>query len=294
MTAMIKPFTKLKSLSLSSCPTAKSFSLSIPAFPEIAIPIKQTKTPEEVTQLVSDVATAQESEASAKQKLENFEFLLKNQLIKSNYNDYASAKENYQNKLIAYQLKKQQLDLYQNGEATLNGKLVKSEVTSLVDGYIILQRLINEGDAINSTGGNQTATPLFIVADMHDLIFQGAVDERFATRVKLNQTATITIAALPDVKITGQITAIALQSDQQNSKSNTNAKPSSGSGSDTSPFNVGFQIEIGKLTIPAHTQLLSGYSDHMGRLPAHAGSAYPTRSLFAPGSNPFYFSRACS
>ena len=139
----------------------------------------------------------------------------------------------------------------------VNGKRIKSEVTSPVQGYI-LQRFINTGDSINAMGENQPATPLFTVADMHDLIFRGSVDEAYAAQIKIGAPAIITIAALPNIKIAGQITSVALQSDQENQVSS--ASKDAANASANSPFNVGFQIEIGKLKIPKHLRLLSGYS----------------------------------
>jgi HlyD family secretion protein len=244
---------------------------------EPLVKIQQNKTPEDVAKMMSEFATNKAKMEGDKQQLNSYALLLKHHVINENYGNYITAKSTYQADLSAYQLSQQQLELYQNGEATLKdpltGKPIKDSVTgeikkitnivkSPVSGFI-LQRMVNQGDAINASGGNQPGTALFTIADMNNknLIFRGAVDESNATHIKPGQTAVITLAALPDAKITGKITSVALQSDEQNIKpSNTSTEPSSQQDNSNSHFNVGFQVEIGDLSIPSQVNLLSGYS----------------------------------
>jgi len=68
--------------------------------------------------------------------------------------------------------------------------------------------------------------------------------------------AILTVAAIPDQNLKGTITKIALQSDNLNN----NTSNTSNSNSSSTPFNIGFQIEIGQLEIPPNITLRSGFS----------------------------------
>ena len=51
---------------------------------------------------------------------------------------------------------------------------------------------------------------------MKDMMFQGSIDELDAAKIRLGMPAIITVGALPKIKITGELTRIALQSDKEN------------------------------------------------------------------------------
>jgi HlyD family secretion protein len=117
---------------------------------------------------------------------------------------------------------KQNLDLYDKGEALINGKWQRGLVVSPVTGFI-LQRNVDRGDSVISLQSAQAATTLFTIANMKDLIFKGMVDENDAHKLHLNMPATIQVGALPNKKISGVIDRLALQSDEENQK-NDNTK----------------------------------------------------------------------
>lgn len=191
-------------------------------------------------------------------QVKNYQYLAKNHIINANYNDYLNAKQQYQVAQAKLKLDEQQLDLLEKGNAVIGGALRKSIVNSPIEGYI-LQRSVDVGDPVISVSDQQAATILYTIANMNDLIFKGTVDETDAGKLKENMPADITVGALPNEKITGHLSTIALQSDQQNQITNPNDNTNSAAQSN-SPFNVGFQVDINQLKMPKNSRLRSGYS----------------------------------
>lgn len=85
------------------------------------------------------------------------------------------------------------------------------------------------------------------------------MSELDAVKLQPGMLATLTIAALPEIKIKGKVTKIALQSEQASDISTAQAQQSNKT-STASKFNVGFKIEIAELQMPKDTSLKSGYS----------------------------------
>lgn len=141
----------------------------------------------------------------------------------------------------------QKLSLIQNGETTIGGKNIKTMVSSPISGYI-LQRKVDVGDPVVPLTDMQEGTVLLVIANMQDLVFKGAVNEIDVAKISSGMKADISIAALPDIKVYGVLRKVDLQS-------NLNT-----GGVNTSPFNVGFNIELNELQLPKDIKLRAGYS----------------------------------
>jgi HlyD family secretion protein len=192
-------------------------------------------------------------EKSAFHNLERYEKALQTRLITWNYSDYITAKKDYDTAHEQRILAAQKLAILESGIIKVGTKTIANVVYSPIDGYVLL-RNIDIGDSVISLSSAQSATDLFIMANMSDLKFDGSVDETDASKIHLGMPATITIGA-SNQKITGIISKIALQSEQEN------AKAPSGPTLDTNlPFNISFKVEIANLKIPPNTVLRSGYS----------------------------------
>lgn len=211
--------------------------------------------PSTLAQSISQVRSQEAKIAGDRKLLANDELLIKNHLASTNYSSYISDLSALQQDLATLEYYKQDLGLIQYGTATIAGKLEKGQVISPIDGYI-LQRNVDVGDSIISVSSNQAATNLFTIADMNEMVFKGAVDELDADKLKTGLLATIEVGPLPGEKIKGSLTALGLQSNQENAKFSGN----NNSGTDNSPFNVGFQVEVGQLVSPKKDLLRSGFS----------------------------------
>lgn len=231
-------------------------------YKNIGDPIKQGDTlalvgpsvaPATLAQALATVA-AQEAKVAADKKLvANDKKLIDNHLASPNYSAYISDLSTLKQDLATLEYNKQNLGLVQYGKATVAGKEEKGQVTSPITGYI-LQRNVDVGDSIISISASQSATNLYTIADMSDMVFDGSVDELDANKLKAGMTASVSVGPLSGVAISGKLLRLGLQSNQENAKYGTTTTTT------TSPFNVGFQVQVGDLALPKGVQLKSGFS----------------------------------
>ena len=192
-------------------------------------------------------------EKEAKKNLDRYIPALKSGLITRNYGDYIAAKKDYGTLREQRILAKQKLALLDQGSVQVGTKKIGNVVISPMNGYI-LTRNVDVGDPVISLSSAQSSTPLFTMANMNDLMFEGSVDEMDAAKIHLNMPATITVGANAKETLTGIVTKIALQSEQENATTGSPAPDAN------LPFNVSFQIEVTKFKIPKNFTLRSGYS----------------------------------
>lgn len=214
-------------------------------------------SPNTLAQAIATVASQEVKVIGDKKLVQNDEMLIRKKLATKNYSTYISDLSTLKQDEATLIYDKQNLGLIQYGRARIVGKLEKGQVVSPIDGFI-LQRNVDVGDSIISLSSNQAATNLFTIANMKDMVFKGSLDELDADKVKLHMKATVDVGPLGGKTITGKLTALGLQSNEENEKYSGSSL--SGSSGTTSPFNVGFQVQIGNLEIPKNVTLRSGFS----------------------------------
>lgn len=219
---------------------------------ELLLTVKPQPDPADYATAYQTLQEATAVEKDAKKNLDRYIDALKTGLITKNYTDYISANKSYISSREQRILAQQKLSLLDKGATTVGAKKIGNAVFSPITGYI-LTRNVDVGDPVISISSAQSSTPLFTMANMSDLMFEGSVDEMGAAKIHMNMPASITIGAT-DKKITGIITKIGLQSEQENAKTGSDAPDSD------LPFNVSFQIQITKLQVPEGFTLRSGYS----------------------------------
>ncbi len=216
---------------------------------DVLLQVKPNPTPDQYANAVSLVKEDQADVEAMLAKLENYQGLVESKNVTENYQELVILKGELAHAQAKLEYDEQSLALLTKGSATIAGENIESTVVSPVDGFI-LERNVDVGDPVISLASSQTATILFTIANMDDLIFKGSVDEIDAGKLKLAMPAVVEVAALPDEKIKGLLTQLSLQSQQ-----------SSVDGAETtSPFNVGFQVEVSQLDFPDDVILRSGYS----------------------------------
>ncbi len=217
--------------------------------------IDPNPTPSDYAAQVSAVASAQAKYDQLKLLYHRNETLVQQHAISEELFD--EVKSQYQVAKTDMELANQQLALMMNGEAQIAGKVIQNRVSSPITGYV-LQRNVDVGDSIVPVTAYQAGTPLFTLANMHALYFKGDVNQIDVGQLKPGMTASIELAALPDLKLTGTIERIALLSDQSN-------QSAAAGGSSTSLFpsqsdvQNGFEILISGFKVPADTLLRAGY-----------------------------------
>ena len=220
--------------------------------------IKPMPSPKEYAEVHQELNNAISKEKEVEIAFDRQKYLLSNRVIAANHIDYTAAKNEYNlaknNRILA----EQKLALLDSGETVVAGKQIESVVVSPIDGNVLYHG-VNVGDPVISLSSSQVATALFTIANIQDLMFKGSVDERDAAKIKVGMHAKIKIGSLPDQEITGKISSVALQSDKEN-KENSGVSQSTSNDNNSSPFNVGFKVEITDLQFPKYLVLRSGYS----------------------------------
>ncbi|MCK4869532.1 MAG: hypothetical protein KAS93_00305 [Gammaproteobacteria bacterium] len=193
------------------------------------------------------------NEKASLKDLTRYREALKTKLITTNYTDYIKAKQSYDTSKEKRILAQQKLALLDKGTTKVADRTIANVVTSPITGFI-LARFVDIGDPVISLSSAQASTPMFSMANMNDLMFEGSVDEMDAAKIYLDMPATIIVGAQSNIKILGNLSKIALQSDQENAKTGGSAVDSN------LPFNVSFEVQITKLKLPNQLVLRSGYS----------------------------------
>lgn len=215
--------------------------------------IKPTPAPAEYATAFEAVNEARAVLKSAQQDLERYHQAFIKGLISKGYDKFVAAQKAHDTAKEQLTLAEQKLALLKKGKTVVAGESIANIIISPIDGYI-LDRDVDVGDPVISLSSAQSATPLFTIANMSVMKFQGAVDEMDASKIHVGMPATVTVGSIPNQKIGGLLTRISLQSEQQDAASGSASKDPS------SPFSVGFQVEVTKLQVPKDVILRSGYS----------------------------------
>lgn len=205
-------------------------------------------TPQSIAEAHANVKEQAAVVAQAESHRQRLEQLLK--LSLETPDNYAVAVKDVAMNKARLEMAEQKLALLQNGETKIAGKNIKTMIQSPISGYI-LQRNVDLGDPVVPLTDSQAGTVLFVIANMEDLIFKGLVNEVDVAKISSGMIANIKVAAIPDANITGTLRKVDLQANNTNAATTTTT---------TSPFNVGFNIELNHLTLPKDIKLRSGYS----------------------------------
>jgi HlyD family secretion protein len=152
--------------------------------------------------------------------------------------DVDAAREAYELARIEVERTRDHLALIREGR--IDGREKLESVIRAPAGGIVLERNVDPGDPVVPLTSYQEGTQLATLADMHDLLFKGTVDEIDVGKLQVGLPARLKIGALPDAVVTGRLTRIAPQAIEKD-----NAKL--------------FEVEI-ELDPSAETVLRAGYS----------------------------------
>lgn len=213
--------------------------------------IAPNPTPDNYAELLSQLQKASSDLEKATQHYHRYQVLLKNKATSAD--DFEQAKNAYEQAKAAQTLAAQKLALLQQGKTKIGNRIVQNHVVSPIDGYV-LQTNVDTGDAIVPVNEYQQGTPLFMIANMNDLEFVGEVSQIDVGRLKLAQPALLEIAALPDLKLKGQLSNIALQAATKNDNNIVSSLLSN-----SNNIQNGFMVKVTGFKLPSDVRLRSGY-----------------------------------
>lgn len=214
--------------------------------------IKPNPTPEDLTETITLMEQNRAVLRNASQHLARQATLLHAGAIA--VQDYDDSKKDFE--VAKWQLKQaeEKYHLLSTGEANLKGNSIHGVVYSPADGYVI-QKNVNIGDAIVPLTQSQSGTPLFYIADMQNLIFQGEISQLDIGKIQQNMPATIEIAALPNIKIQTQIAHIAFNAEAENFIDQNSSQYIFHR---LSTYKYGFKIDTTHLSLPNNIKLRAG------------------------------------
>ncbi|WP_038176084.1 efflux RND transporter periplasmic adaptor subunit [Vibrio pacinii] len=212
------------------------------------IKVRPNPTPQALTNASTELMRSEAELESAKQKLANLESLVRQDIIPNNYDEYVSARSMVKSARASVLQKRQNLELIRSGEASIGQVRLTSTIYAPIDGTV-LNRKVEVGEPITSTQSSQAATEMMSLADMNNLIFKGSVSEQDASQLFPGMPVLLTVAPYSDVVIKGELTKVAIQSQNLNSPDAI-----------AESFDNGFGVEVGELAIPSEIMLRSGFS----------------------------------
>lgn len=125
-----------------------------------------------------------------------------------------AAREAFELARIEHRSAQDNLQLVLEGRVSGRGQTMESIIRA-PSGGIVLTRAVDPGDPVVPLTSFQEGTELATIADMSDLIFRGTVDEIDVGKLAVGVEARLKIGALPSAVVTGRLTRIAPQAEEE-------------------------------------------------------------------------------
>jgi RND family efflux transporter MFP subunit len=127
------------------------------------------------------------------------------------------AQEAFDNARIDHDLTKNSLDIALNRLETaqtalqlVEDRLLKTVIRAPFD-CTILTRPVSVGQAVSGASGFNSGTEVFSVANLADMVITAHINQAEVTRLKVGQTVTVEVEAVPGLKLAGRVDRIAPQ-----------------------------------------------------------------------------------
>ena len=128
--------------------------------------------------------------------------------------EYEATQRRHAEATLQLQIAREKLALLEQGRVTVSNARIESVVKSPIDGFI-LEKMVEIGDPVVPLSSYQEGTVLMKMADMKRLLFRGTVDEIDVGRLKEGMPAEIKIGALPEARVRGVVSKIALKAKKE-------------------------------------------------------------------------------
>ncbi len=165
-------------------------------------------TPQELLSVDNRVRSAQASFDKAKADFQRSAMLFKRGLLPKSQLD--AAQETYELARVSLEQARADQELTRKGRVTEGATRVETVIRAPITGTV-LSRDVDRGDPVVPLTSYQPGTQLASLANMHDLIFKGTVDEIDVGKIRVGLPCRIKVGALPNATVTGHISRIAPQ-----------------------------------------------------------------------------------
>lgn len=131
------------------------------------------------------------------------------------FDDDLVSQEEYENALTAFDLARNRLDRASKELALAEDRLSRTKIQAPFDGTI-LTRSVSMGQAVSGSGGFNSGTEVFTIADLTRMIINAHVNQVDVTRLKAGMEVSIEVEAVNGLAIPGRIDRIAPQATLKN------------------------------------------------------------------------------
>ena len=142
--------------------------------------------------------------------------------VKTLFDQKAATSSAFDNARIEYELTKNSQDIASNKLETaqsalrqVEDKLIKTIIRAPFD-CTILTRPVSVGQAVSGATGFNSGTEVFTIANLTDLIISSHINQADVTRLKVGQAVTVSVEAVPGLKLVGNVDRIAPQATFRN------------------------------------------------------------------------------
>lgn len=232
------------------------------------VDILPTATPNALAEATANVQQTLAALYKAKRDYIRYHKLFEQRTVAAS--DLDTARETLDTAKSQYQLAVEKASILKTGATTIKDTLIKSTVTSPIDG-MVLQRNIDLGDVVVPLTESQPGTPLFFIANLNHLVFRGMVSQQDMNFLRPGLDAAIELAAIQGRLFKGKLERISPKSIQGDSDANVSQSVFHLDAT----FKNGFIIEVGDFQLPINLANHVGYqatatfiTDRVNQVPA--------------------------
>jgi HlyD family secretion protein len=120
------------------------------------------------------------------------------------------AEREFDQSRIQAQMARERVALLETGRVRIDNRNIEGVIRSPIDGFVLVT-MVEQGDPVVPLSNFQEGTVLVTMAAMDSLMFRGTVDEIDVGRLSVGMPASISIGALPEARIDGQVSSISLK-----------------------------------------------------------------------------------
>ena len=125
------------------------------------------------------------------------------------------SQELFEDARTKFDLAKNSLDRAQKSLDLMMDRLRRTRVTAPFD-CTVLTRPVSVGQAVSGSGGFNAGTEVLTIANLSDLVINAHINQADVTRLTVNQEVSVTIEAIPGLRLTGKVERLAPQSTLKN------------------------------------------------------------------------------
>jgi len=173
---------------------------------DVLLSINPSPTPFESAEARKNVKVAKADYENLKEDVERKRYLIQKGLISKK--EFEDVLKEYEKAKSIYELAQERFAMLEKGEVKIGEEWYKTVINSPIEGTI-LERFVNVGDPVVPLTSYQPGTKLLTIANLNNVIFKGVVNEIDVGKLKEGMEAKITVGALPEVDLRGEIVNIA-------------------------------------------------------------------------------------